>query len=91
MNSKKQAKVVVYSKDYCPYCDAAVALLNKKGVEFELVDVTRDSDRYQEMLHRAAPRKTVPQIFIDDQGIGGFDNLKALDMEGKLNALLFGA
>ena len=85
----KQAEIVVYSKDYCPYCVAAKNLLTQKGVAFEEVDVTRDEKRYQEMLEKAAPRRTVPQIFIGGQGVGGYDDLKKLDSESKLEGLLF--
>jgi glutaredoxin 3 len=85
----KQADVVMYTKDYCPYCVAATNLLTQKGVVFEEIDVTRDTVRYEEMLHKAAPRRTVPQIFIGDQGVGGFDDVKRLDQDSKLEGLLF--
>ena len=90
-SQKRQAEVLVYSKDYCPYCVAAKNLLKQKGVAFTEVDVGVEHDRYEEMLKRAAPRKTVPQIFIDGVGIGGFDDMKKLDTEGKLASLLFPA
>jgi glutaredoxin 3 len=85
----KQADVLMYTKDYCPYCVAAANLLTQKGVVFEEVDVTEDQAQYQEMLSRSAPRRTVPQIFVGSQGIGGFDDMKRLDQEGKLESMLF--
>jgi glutaredoxin 3 len=85
----KQSSILIYSKDYCPYCVAAFNLLTQRGVGFEVVDVTHDQEKYQEMLTRAAPRRTVPQIFIGEQGVGGFDDIKKLDTEGLLEKLLF--
>ena len=85
----KQARVVVYSKDYCPYCVAAMNLLNKKGVQFDVIDVQASEEQYEEMLKKSSPRRTVPQIFINDQGIGGYDEMKQLELEGKLEELLF--
>jgi len=85
----KQAEVKIYTKDYCPYCDAAKNLLIQKGVGFEEVDVTRDEKGFKEMLEKAAPRRTVPQVFIGGTAIGGFDDTKKLDSEGKLEGLLF--
>lgn len=82
------AKVIIYSKDYCPYCVKAKNLLTKKGVEFEEIDITHDANRQEEMLQKAEGRRTVPQIFINDQPIGGFDDLYALDQAGKLDPLL---
>lgn len=83
-----QAEIILYSKDYCPYCVAAKNLLTQKGVSFREIDVGVDQAQYEEMLRKAAPRRTVPQIFIDGQGVGGFDDIKKLDQEGKLDALL---
>jgi len=84
-----QAEVIIYSKDYCPYCVAAKNLFTQKGVAYTEIDVGKDTAEYEIMLKRAAPRRTVPQIFIDGQGIGGFDDTKKLDSEGKLESLLF--
>lgn len=85
----KQSEIVVYTKDYCPYCVAAKNLFTQKGVAFTEIDVTQDTAQYEEMLKKSAPRRTVPQIFINGQGIGGFDDTRKLDSEGKLEALLF--
>lgn len=81
-------KIVVYTKDYCPYCVKAMNLLKKKAVLFEEIDITHDANLQQEMFARAEGRRTVPQIFIDDKPIGGCDDLYALDESGKLDSLL---
>ncbi|MEL7311587.1 MAG: glutaredoxin 3 [Pseudomonadota bacterium] len=80
--------ITVYSKDYCPYCTAAKALLEQKGVNFDLVDVGKDPAQLSAMLDRSNGRRTVPQIFIDDTHVGGFDDLAALDRSGELDQLL---
>lgn len=81
------AKVVIYITSYCPYCFGAKALLRSKEVEFEEVDVTDDPDRRTEM-ERLSGRRTVPQIFIDAQPIGGYDDARRLDAIGELDRLL---
>jgi glutaredoxin 3 len=81
------SKVVVYSTLLCPYCHRAKALLRKKGVAFTEIDVGMDRQKREEMEARAR-RHTVPQIFIDDQHIGGSDDLHELDAQGKLDSLL---
>jgi glutaredoxin 3 len=85
----KQTEILVYTKDYCPYCVAAKNLLTQKGVSFTEIDVTHDTQKLEEMLKKASPRRTVPQIFIADKGVGGFDDIKALDSKGELEKLLF--
>ncbi|MEL6215924.1 MAG: glutaredoxin 3 [Pseudomonadota bacterium] len=82
------AQITVYSKDYCPYCAAAKALLERKGVEFEVIDVSADQAQLSRMLERSNGRRTVPQIFIDELHVGGFDDLSAMDRDGKLDPLL---
>lgn len=82
------SKVEIYTKDYCPFCTKAKALLDKKGVEYTEYDITYDVMEQTKMRDRADGRKTVPQIFIDDKGIGGCDDLHALDQKGELDALL---
>ena len=82
-------KVVLYTKDYCRFCAQAKELLNSRGAEFTEIDVTHDADLQAEMIKRAG-RRTVPQIFIDDRHVGGFDDLKALDAVGGLDPLLDG-
>jgi len=82
------AKVEVYTGTYCPYCTRAKELLKKKGVEFIEIDVTSDDKGRETMMQRANGRRTIPQIFINDQHIGGFDDLYALDTKGGLDPLL---
>ena len=83
------AKVVIYSTDYCPYCHAAKALLKAKGVEFAEINVENDPAKRQWLVQETG-MTTVPQIFINDTSYGGFDDIKALDDAGKLDALLAG-
>lgn len=83
-------RVEVFSGPFCPYCDKAKALLKKKNVEFEEFNVKSDEVKLGEMLERSNGRKTIPQIFINGQHIGGCDDLYALDGAGKLDELLKG-
>ena len=83
------AHVVVYSSANCSYCDRAKHLLQSKGVAFQEIRVDLD-DQEREKMMRLSGRRTVPQIFINDQPIGGFDDLYALDKSGKLDLLLSG-
>ena len=77
----------MYGTETCSFCTAARMLLKKKGVDYEEVLVSRDSDAREEM-ERLSGRRTVPQIFIDQQSIGGFDELYELEKSGKLDGLL---
>ena len=77
----------MYTTQYCPYCVRAKALLRHKGIAFEEIDVGAD-DTLREKMVEASGRRTVPQIFINDAPIGGFDELKALDDDGELDRLL---
>ena len=81
-------KIEIYTTMFCPFCYRAKALLNSKGVDFTEYDVGGSSDARAKMRDRAAGRHTVPQIFIDDVGIGGSDDLAALDRQGKLDEML---
>ena len=80
--------VTIYTTPWCPYCRAAKALLAQKGVAFTEIDVDGKPELRQEMTARAGGRTSVPQIFIGDQGVGGSDDLHALDRAGKLDPLL---
>jgi glutaredoxin 3 len=82
------AKVEVYTTTYCPFCTRAKNLLKSKGVAFDEIDVTDDDELRARMVEMAGGRRTVPQIFIDGKIVGGFDELRALDLEGKLDSLL---
>ena len=81
------ADVKVYTTRICPYCIRAKALLVRRGVPFEEIDVTSD-DAKRSWLVAASGRRTVPQIFIDDKPIGGSDELHDLDASGELEKLL---
>ncbi len=82
------AKIELYTKDYCPYCKHALALFASKGVEVSNIEIQAEPDQRDVMIERAGGRTTVPQIFINDQYIGGCDDLFALDAQGKLDPLL---
>lgn len=81
------ARVVVYTTQVCPYCVRAKQLLKQKGASFEEVDLTRDHDARIALVERTRMR-TVPQIFINDEFIGGCDELYALERAGELDARL---
>jgi glutaredoxin 3 len=81
------ADVKVYTTPICPYCIRAKALLAKRGIPFEEVDVSRD-DAKRSWLVATSGQRTVPQIFIDDKPIGGSDELHDLDASGELERLL---
>ena len=81
------ARVEMYSSDLCPYCRMARRLLNAKGVAYTVLEVDGDPSAWREMSARSGGH-TVPQILVDDQPLGGFDELAALDRAGRLDALL---
>ncbi len=82
-------RVVMYSTQVCPYCQMAERLLKSRGVEhIEKVLVDKDPERRQEMMERSNGRRSVPQIFIGDKHVGGYDELSALDRAGELLSLL---
>jgi glutaredoxin 3 len=80
-------KVIVYSTKFCPYCVRAKSLLQRKGVKFKELMIDRDPNLMQQMMNRSK-RRTVPQIFIDDYHVGGYDDMAELDAAGKLDPLL---
>lgn len=80
--------VEIYTTPMCPYCFAAKRLLQKKGAKFTEIDVSRDPALRATMTQRANGRRTVPQIFIGGQHVGGSDDLHALDHAGKLDPML---
>ena len=81
------AKIIIYSADYCPYCHAAKALFNNKGVAFEEVNVEGDDEK-RAWLAEITGQRTVPQVFINDKPYGGFTDVQALDQSGELDKLL---
>jgi len=88
MPAKTSARVTIYTTWLCPYCSAAKRLLAKKGVAFEEIDAPRGSTARDEAIAKSGGRQTVPQIFIGDTAIGGYDELKALEDAGRLDSLL---
>jgi glutaredoxin 3 len=82
------AKVEIYTTEFCPFCVRAKSLLKKKGVAFEEIDVSDDSELREKMIERAGGRRTVPEIFINGRIVGGYDELKALDDADELDPLL---
>lgn len=80
-------RVVVYSTLVCPYCIRAKALLSSRGIPFEEIDVTGNAEERTRLVE-VTGRRTVPQIFIGDEPIGGFDDLAALDRSGELRRKL---
>lgn len=81
------AKIILYTKANCPYCKLAKELLSAKQAAFEEIHIDTDPAKLEEMM-RLSNRRTVPQIFINDQSIGGYDDLAALAKSGKLDDLL---
>lgn len=81
-------KIDVYTADYCPYCTKAKNLLDQKGATYKEIDVSGDDDARVALVKKANGMRTVPQIFINDQHIGGCDDLYALDAKGGLDPLL---
>jgi len=81
-------EVVIYTKTACPYCDWAKAMLQRKGVAYREIPVSGNRALIEEMIRRSGGRTTAPEIFIDGRCIGGFDEMKALDDAGELDAML---
>jgi glutaredoxin 3 len=81
------SKVEIYTTGWCPYCNAAKALLDDKGVAYEEIDVS-DPQLRMDMIQRAHGRRTVPQIFIGDTHVGGYIEMAALERRGQLDPLL---
>ena len=82
------SKVEIYTWQYCPFCIRAKSLLKKKKINFIEYKIDGDADARAFMIKRANGRRTLPQIFIDNEGIGGCDDLYTLENEDKLDALL---
>lgn len=84
------AEVVIYTRDWCSYSDAARALLERKGVAFREINATGNRELRSEMIERANGGSTFPQVFIGDTHVGGCDDLYELEEQGKLDAMLAG-
>ena len=80
--------IEIYLRSWCPYCTAARALLDEKGAAYTVIDIEREPERRREMIDRAKGRTTVPQVFVGETHVGGFDDLSALDRAGGLDPLL---
>ncbi|NFV81957.1 glutaredoxin 3 [Magnetospirillum aberrantis] len=82
------ADIEIYTTLVCPYCVRAKRLFDKKGVTYREIDVSHDGGLREAMTARAGGRRTVPQIFIDGEHVGGCDDLYALDAQGGLDSKL---
>ncbi len=82
------AEVIIYSTTVCPYCVRAKQLLERKGVDYKEINLSKEDPQVRLDLMQRTNHRTVPQIFINEQFIGGFDQLYALEREGKLDELL---
>ena len=80
--------VTVYMGPMCGYCDAAKRLLNKKNIPYKEINVALEEDKMDEMQKKSNGAKTIPQIFIEDFHVGGYDELRALEIKGELDNLL---
>jgi glutaredoxin 3 len=89
VTTKQQKKIVVYTKDYCPYCVRAKRLLQARGYAFEEINIEGDDAKRQWLVDKTGQR-TVPQIFIGELSVGGSDDLHELDRNGKLTELMRG-
>ncbi|PWU18288.1 MAG: glutaredoxin [Bdellovibrio sp.] len=85
--SRQKAKVLMYTKDPCPYCDSAKRLLNTKGIVYEEIDLT-DSPAEIERIKNETGWRTFPIIVIDDKLVGGYSDLKVINDEGTLDKLM---
>lgn len=82
------AKIEIYTTPWCGYCARAKALLERKGVAYEEIDVSSSPEARDQMIERAGGRRTVPQIFVNGRHLGDSDEIVALDRAGQLDALL---
>jgi glutaredoxin 3 len=82
------ADIEIFTTQVCPYCVRAKRLFDKKGVSYREIDVSTDAELRESMTARAGGRRSVPQIFIDGEHIGGCDDLYALDAKGGLDGKL---
>ena len=80
--------VVIYTGPFCNYCDAAKRLLTRNNVQYKEINVAEVDSAKDEMIKKANGKKTIPQIFFNDEHIGGYDEVRALEKENKLKNLL---
>ena len=81
-------KITMYTGPMCNFCDAAKRLLQRNNLSFNEIDISSKEGLMEEMIKKSNGRKTIPQIFFDDQHIGGYQELRALEKEEKLEGLL---
>ena len=81
-------KVKIFTTPYCPFCQRAKDLLKNKRVIFEEIDLSKEPDKFDEMIKKSNSARTVPQIFVDDTHIGDCDYIHELDNKGKLDKIL---
>ena len=81
-------KVTVYMGPMCTFCDAAKRLLNKKNIPYKEINVALEEDKLEEMLKKSNGRRTIPQIFIEEYHVGGYEELRALEKKGELDNLI---
>ncbi|MCK4705632.1 MAG: glutaredoxin 3 [Gammaproteobacteria bacterium] len=82
-----QPEITIYSSKFCGYCVAAERLFQNKDLEYKLIKVDEDPSKFEHMV-KITGRRTVPQIFIGDHHVGGFDDLSAINQTGELKTLL---
>ena len=87
MKGETVAKVVIYSTMTCPFCAMAKRLFDQKGVKYQTIDIGNNSAKWADMQAKTG-RNTVPQVFIGNHHIGGFDDLSAADQRGEIDPLL---
>ena len=80
--------IIVYTGPFCNFCDAAKRLFSRNNLKYEEIDISTKDGLRDEMIKKANGKRTIPQIFFDDQHIGGYDEVRALEKENKLKDLL---
>jgi glutaredoxin 3 len=83
------AHIEIYFKSWCPYSQRALELLTRKDVSFDAIDLTNDADELEQQMRERSGRTSVPQVFINGEHIGGYDDIAALDAANRLDPLLF--
>ena len=81
-------KITIYTGPFCNYCDAAKRLLTRNNVKYKEIDISRVDGAMDEMIKKANGKRTIPQIFYNEEHIGGYDEVRALEKENKLKDLL---
>ena len=81
-------KITIYTRPLCNYCDAAKRLFSRNNIKYQEIDISSKEGLMEEMIKKSNGRRTIPQIFFDDQHIGGYDEVRTLEKENKLKDLL---